>query len=192
MTSNPQWLARARTSLVISALAAAASLAACSSGYEEPPIVQRNCPITNGAGTAGLQLFGTNTFSGLSTAANSTGTVLVDAGTVEFNNPALLTTSRTGSLKITLWALDGSYNGGTFAGVAVASYDVVFAGGGTTLLNGQSTDLVAQTLTARNPGRGSYCMMLALEEYNPSACPSDSDGFCLVDWVQFGGSTEFF
>lgn len=176
----------------ILALAGSLALAGCTVGYEEPPVTPRSCPATSGAGTNGLQLYGTNTFTGLSTLAHTTGTVSVDAGTVEFNNPALTPTSTTGSLKITLWAIEGSYNGGAFVGTSVASYEVFFAGGGTTLQNGQSTELVAQTLTARTPGRGSYCMMLALEEFNRSACPSDSDGYCLVDWVQFNGSTEFY
>jgi hypothetical protein len=177
---------------VILALAAVTALAGCTVAYEDPPLIARNCPSTFGAGTNGLQLYGTNTFTGLGTVANSTGTVVVDAGTVEFNDASRSATDRTGSLKITLWALEGSYNGGAFAGTSVATYNVLFPGNVTTLQNGQATDLVPQTITARTPPRGSYCMMLALEEFNPAACPSDTDGYCLVDWVQFSPSTEFY
>ena len=174
------------------AVLAAVLLAGCYGESYDPPIARRTCEVTTGPGVDGLQLYGTNRFSGLPDIANYSSTATLDAGTIEFNNPALSSTSRTGSLRISLWAVAGNFNGGSFTGYSVGTYAIQFAGGATTLLNGQSADLVPQSVAAFTPPRGSYCVMLTLEEYNPASCPGDSDGYCIVDWQQFSTSAEFY
>lgn len=54
----------------------------------------------------------------------------------------------------------------------------------------QSISFSGGTLSATSPSRGSYCVIVTREEFGPSAC-SSSDGYCIVDWYQFGASEQF-
>lgn len=155
------------------------------------PISPKPCASTSGSGVGGLQLYGQASYSGLSSLPNVNANVLFDPGEISFNNPNLTSSSRTGSLRATLWAVDSSYAGGAISGYIVARYQIVFNDGSTQLLNGQSSNLVAQSLAARTPPRGAYCMVATFDEYSPSSCPGSSDGYCVVDWQQFGTSAIF-
>jgi hypothetical protein len=154
------------------------------------PITPRSCNATSGPGTGGLQLFGQFSFNNLPLTASSSGTVTVDAGEVSFSHPSLTPGSSTGSLRASLWAVAGSYNGGSISGTVVARYPINFTDGSNQLRNGQSSNLLAQTVPATTPARGSYCMVITLEQYDSANC-STSDRYCLVDWSQFPGSTQF-
>ena len=155
------------------------------------PITPRACGSTQGAGTNGLILYGSSSYSGLSGLANNSGTVNLDPGEVAYNNPALSSSSRTGTLRSTLWAVSSSFNGGGISGRVVARYNISFTDGTDYLRNGESSNLPARTLSATTPSRGSYCMVVTLEQYAPSSCPGSGDGFCLVDWSQFPNSAQF-
>lgn len=158
-----------------------------------PPaaITPRFCGSTQGSGTDGLSLYGSSSYSGLSTLANQSGTVTLDPGEVAYNNPALTSSSRTGTLRSTLWAVSSSFNGGGISGRVVARYSIRFTDGTDYLRNGESANLQPNVLAANTPSRGSYCMVVTLEQYAPSACPGSGDGFCLVDWSQFPNSAQF-
>ncbi len=77
------------------------------------------------------------------------------------------------------------------SGTIVSRYGIRFNDGTNQLRNGQSANLTPQTLSANTPARGSYCMVATLDEYAPASCPSNADGYCLVDWVQFPNSAQF-
>ncbi|MBL8289740.1 MAG: hypothetical protein JNL85_17285 [Rubrivivax sp.] len=155
------------------------------------PISPRACGGTSGSGVNGLQLYGQASYSGLPGRSAATGTVTLDAGEVAFNNPNVGPSSITGSLRVSFWAVPGSYGGGTISGTIVSRYGIRFNDGTNQLRNGQSANLTPQTLSANTPARGSYCMVATLDEYAPASCPSNADGYCLVDWVQFPNSAQF-
>lgn len=155
------------------------------------PITPRSCGSTQGSGTDGLSLHGSSSYSGLSGLANQSGTVTLDPGEVAYSNPALTSSSRTGTLRSTLWAVSGSFNGGGISGRVVARYNIRFTDGTDYLRNGESANLPPNVLAATTPSRGSYCMVVTLEQYAPSACPGSGDGFCLVDWTQFPNAAQF-
>ena len=114
-----------------------------------------------------------------------------DPGQIAFVNPNLTPSSYTGSLRSSLWAVAGSYSGGTISGYVVARFQIRFTDGSTQLTNGESADIPTQTLSATTPPRGAYCMVATLEEYNPASCPTSADGYCVMDWQQFGTSAQF-
>lgn len=171
------------------ALAAAALLAAC--GDDEPlePIRPRACLEGAGGGTNGLQLFGSTSYRDLSSLANNRGTFLFDPGEISFNNPQLSQNSRTGSLRATLWALEGDYTGGGIRGYVVGRYAVNFDDGSSWLFNGESANLLELRQNADTPPRGSYCMVVTLDEFTQN-CGS-ADGYCIADWMEFPRSAAF-
>ena len=153
------------------------------------PIIARSCPSAGGTATNGLALYGQLGYSGLPGQALTSGTVLFDPGAVSFDDRSVGSGTTTGSLRVTLWALSYSYSGGSVSGTVVARYPILFTDGTHQLRNGESSDLMAQTLGANTPSRGSYCMVVTLEQYS-SRCTS-SDGYCISDWSQFGGPANF-
>ncbi|MBI5719134.1 MAG: hypothetical protein HZC37_15820 [Burkholderiales bacterium] len=185
-----------RWRIAFGALAAAVIAAGCGGGGDDPPatasaaIAPRTCGLTNGPATGGLDLSGPASFNGLSTSAGASGTVLFDPGDVTYFNPALPSTAVSGSLRVSLWATSGSYTGGTLTGQVVARAPLVFAGGSNQLGNGVKVDIPAATLSATSPSRGSYCMVITLEQFDSLNCTS-GDRYCIVDWAQFAASSEF-
>lgn len=177
--------------LTAATLATTLLLAGCDSG--EDTIPARTCVASNGPGsTRGLQLFGAGSYSGLVGAASSSGTVMLDPGEISFINPNLAPTATTGSLRAAMYAVAGDYSGAVLNAYLVARYSILFTGGDTTLTNGDTANLQTQTLAAVTPTRGSYCIVVALEEYDPASCPSNSDGYCIVDWTEFPSSVMFY
>lgn len=177
----------ARALQLTAAIAAAALMAGCLP--EDDPIVTRSCSAGAGNGTNGLQLYGTTTYSDLSGAANNSGTVLFDPGEISFNNSSLSSSSRTGTLRATLWAVSGNYSGGSLSGYVVARYPINFTDGTSYLFNGQSANLLELRRSADTPPRGSYCMVVTLDEFT-QACGS-TDGYCIADWMEFGAAANF-
>lgn len=170
------------------AVAAAALMAGCLPD-DDDPIVTRSCAAGAGNGTNGLQLFGTTSYRDLSGAANNSGTMLFDPGEISFNNAGLSSNSRTGTLRATLWAVSGDYSGGSLSGYVVSRYPINFTDGTSWLFNGQSANLLELRRNADTPPRGSYCMVVTLEEFS-STCTT-SDGFCIADWMEFGAAANF-
>ena len=147
------------------------------------------CASAHGSGLDGLQLTGTSSYSGLSTAASNAGTVTFQPGTISFQNPSLTSTSTTGSLRARLWAVGSSYGGGSINGYVVSTYTIQFTDGGNTLTNDHTATLAARLVSAQTPPRGAYCLVATLEEYQPGC--GASDGYCIADWSQFSPSTAF-
>ncbi len=182
--------------LAFAALALAIIAAGCGGGGDDAPapapapVTPRTCGVTDGPATGGLDLSGTTSISGLSLRAGASGTVLLDPGEVSYVNAALPSTAVSGTLRVSLWASNSSYTGGTLTGQLVARSVIAFSNGTSQLGNGKKADLPATTLSTTSPSRGSYCMVITLDEYGPSRCAS-SDGYCIVDWTQFASSNEF-
>ena len=184
--------------IACAALALAIIAAGCGGGGDDPPapapapapVTPRTCGDTDGPATGGLDLSGTTSISGLSLRAGASGTVLLDPGEVSYVNAALPSTAVSGTLRVSLWASNSSYTGGTLTGQLVARSVIAFSNGTSQLGNGKKADLPATTLSTTSPSRGSYCMVITLDEYGPSRC-SSSDGYCIVDWTQFVNSLEF-
>ncbi len=177
----------ARSLTLAAACAATLLLAAC--GDDEPPIVTRACTSGAGAGSNGLQLFGTASYRNLSAAADQTGNFQLDPGEISFNNPNLSPSSRTGTLRVTMWAVPGDYRGGALSGYVVTRYPINFTDGTSWLVNGESSNLIEKTLSGTTPPRGSYCVALTLEEFSTNC--TTSDGFCIADWMQFASANNF-
>lgn len=175
---------------------AALTLAGCGGGDDDHPLapvapVQPiSCASHGGSGTNGLSLYGATSYSGLSGASSTGGTVTFDPGEIGYNNPNLSSTAYTGSLRAALWAVPYSYAGGGITGYVVATYGITFANGGNQLYNGTSANLSARTLSANTPPRGAYCMVVTLEQYDSANCTS-ADRYCIVDWQQYGTSATF-
>ncbi len=154
-----------------------------------PPVTPRACAGGGGAGTDGLELYGSTSYTGLPQAAGSSGTVTLDPGEIRFSNPNMGPAATTGSLRIQLWAVPGNYTGGSISGFIVATLPLRFTNGGTQLGNDASSNLVTQVLSARTPAAGSYCMVITFEEYSSNCAASDR--YCIVDWAQFDTAAIF-
>lgn len=179
---------------VFGALALATVAAGCGGGGDDPPaaaaVAPQTCGSANGTAIGGLDLSGIAIFTGLSRTAGASGAMTFDPGEVTYFNPALPATALSGSLRVSLWASNSSYSGGTLTGQLVARSALVFAGGSNQLGNLQRSDIPTATLSATSPSRGSYCMVVTLEEFDRTRC-SSADGYCIVDWAQFATSNEF-
>ena len=157
------------------------------------PLTPRTCVQGQGTGTGtrGLELTGPYSFDGLMPKANSTDAFNFDPGTVKFSNSAFSSTALTGSLRYTFWAVAGSYSGGSITGDILVREGMNLTGSAPTQLrNGHTMDFPYAAVTGPTPKRGSYCMVVTLEEYNSVTCTS-ADKYCIVDWAQFPTSVEF-
>lgn len=178
------------------ALAAALALAGCGGGDDDHPLAPAapvqpiSCASQGGSGTGGLSLYGATSYSGLSGASSTSGTVLFDPGEIGYHNPNLASTAHTGSLRAALWAVPYSYAGGGITGYVVATYGITFTNGSNQLYNFTSANLAAHTLSATTPPRGAYCMVVTLEQYDSVNCTS-ADRYCIVDWQQYATSATF-
>ena len=157
------------------------------------PITPRTCVEGQGtgSGTRGLELTGPYRFDGLLAKASSTDAFNLDPGSVKFVNSAFAATALTGSLRYTFWAVAGSYTGGSISGDILVRQALNAAGATPTQLrNGQTLDFPFAEVTGTTPKRGSYCMVVTLEEYNSATCTS-ADKYCVVDWAQFPTAVQF-
>lgn len=157
------------------------------------PITPRTCVEGQGTGlgTRGLELSGPYRFDGLAGKANTTDAFNLDPGSAKFVNAAYALTAVTGSLRYTFWAVAGSYSGGSITGDIIARESMNAAGAAPTQLrNGQTMDFPYAEVTGMTPKRGSYCMVVTLEEYNAVTCTS-ADKYCIVDWAQFPTAVQF-
>lgn len=151
------------------------------------PIVPIACPVTAGSGFEGLQLSGAPALSFASPLARDVGTALIDPGVASYSMTAAGAPATTGALRLSLWALKGSYTGAAMSGGQLVGRDLL--NGVSPLRNGQTYDFPVFTLDTTGPTRGAYCMVALLEEKRPDC--STTDGYCIIDWQQFGQSWTF-
>jgi hypothetical protein len=151
------------------------------------PIVPITCPVTAGTGFEGLQLSGVPALTFRSGLALDVSTALIDPGVASYSNTATGAATTTGALRISLWALKGSYTGTAISGGQLLGQSTL--SGVSPLRNGQAYDFPVFTLDTTGPTRGAYCMVTLLEEKR-SDC-STADGYCIIDWQQFGQSWTF-
>jgi hypothetical protein len=86
-------------------------------------------------------------------------------------------TRTSGTLRLALWATTYKPNRGD----SLAGYELVtFSTIGQLQPRTYFSDIVRSAGYLRPPN-GAYWLNLVLEEYNPSACPANSDGYCLTD-----------
>lgn len=86
-------------------------------------------------------------------------------------------TTTTGTLHLALWALTYKpVRGEGITGYKLATFPAL----GTLSPRTYFYD-INQSASALRPPDGSYWLVLVLSQYNPSGCPTNSDGYCLED-----------
>ena len=163
-----------------------------------PPPTSLNCPNGGGSGQNGIS-FGPGQslrYNISTTGASQSSTDTLTWGAA-YNNPQLTSTSYTGSLRLSFYAVPYSFQGsGQINGYLVAHAFPSFTGSGAKsanqLYNFSSATNISSVVTGSNPPTGQYCMVMSLDVYNTdtTSC-TDSDHFCYVDWVQFPGAQAF-
>ena len=102
--------------------------------------------------------------------SGSTASITLD----RINNDAGNTT---GTLKLSLWAMDYE----PARGASITGYRLVdFSTFNPLPARNYYFDITRSAAYLRPPN-GTYWVVLVLSEYNPSACPTNSDGYCLED-----------
>ena len=153
------------------------------------------CGNTYGSGTDGLQLYTPDnnfTYNLSSTAASSLDLVTLTWG-ARYTAPS---TSYTGSLKASLWAVRAPYTGGLISGTVLGEFIPTFTGSGAYSQNqliggGYSTNTISSSTSNYNPAAGQYCLVLTLLQYMPGQCTPSQNGYCVVDWLQFSTPVTF-
>ena len=157
---------------------------------EEPPVL--SCPSGFGAGSNGLELYGVTSYDITNGGANQTSPRSMGWG-VRYNNPALASNAYTGSLRMGLWAVSRSYTGGRISGYVLFNGSPNFTGAGarstSQLYNFTTASNIVSSGSGRNPPAGNYCLVATLEEFS-SSC-TESDGYCIVDWLQYDEAENF-
>ncbi|MFL9951527.1 hypothetical protein PQR68_36600 [Paraburkholderia agricolaris] len=173
--------------------------ASAPTGASSPATANLSCPAGSGQGTGGLQFYSpSGSFSySLSTVAGSAQDYATLTWGVRYSNVNnLASSSYSGSLRATLYAVKSSFTGsGAISGALFGVFIPSFTGSGAqsasqVKVNGYSTTTVVSSSVETNPPVGQYCMVAALDEYLPGSC-SSPDGYCFVDWLQFPGPATF-
>ena len=82
-----------------------------------------------------------------------------------------------GTLRLSFWAtVTAPARGAGFTGYRLATFPTMAPLG-----SGLSYQNISQSTSMLVPPDGTYWLVLVLEEYYPSACPSSADGYCLAD-----------
>jgi fibronectin type 3 domain-containing protein len=110
--------------------------------------------------------------------------------TAQLSLPGIQNNASTESppLQIELWFSPKPYvSGGSLSGVLVASSPLPSncAVDDSALPANGGCEAYVASLTLTPPQPGTYYMIVALTEYNPSACPSNTSGYCLQQALQF-------
>jgi hypothetical protein len=163
-----------------------------------PPPASLNCPAGRGIGQNGLGFPSSQqvAFNITGTAGSQPNTSTLTWG-ASYSNPNQTSSSYSGSLRVSLWAVPYNFQGsGPINGTRVAVSSPSFTGTGAKspnqLYNGYSVTNIVSTASGGNPPSGAYCMVMALDEYNPDTTQcSSSDHFCYADWAQFPGTSAF-
>jgi hypothetical protein len=164
-----------------------------------PPVVTTprptlTCASTDGTDIGGLGFSGGVAYNDLNSAASTFDpSITVNYG-ITYSNSGLNNTSFTGSLHITMWAVTSSFNGGTINGFKIATFIPNFTGSGARssdqLFNFATVSNATSVASGTTPPRGTYCILLTLEEFDPTSC-SAADGYCYTDFTQFSNSVTF-
>lgn len=154
------------------------------------PLTPRACGESEGAGVNGLRLTGPSRYDGLSTVPSTKVNFNFDPGLVSFSNAALSSTALTGSLRTTLWATSGIYTGNAAVPAVIIQRDALNVGNSTSQLrNGFQVDPPLGPVSGTTPERGSYCLVVTLEQY-ADTCTS-ADKYCVIDWIQYPKAVQF-
>jgi hypothetical protein len=173
-------------------------LITCFSSDDEvpPPPTGLECPAGFGEGREGLEFLpGQNLSYEVSPGTANAPTQGTMTWGVRFNNPELDATSYTGSLRVSLWALETTFPGsGQFTGYQLLQASPNFAGEGarsaTQLYNFYSVSDIVSSANGANPPPGEYCIVMLLEMFDDQECDTD-DNYCYADWLQFEGAETF-
>lgn len=158
-------------------------------------ISQLSCPERFGQGTDGVSLYTPNNqFTYKLSGTSAYGLDLVTVGWGAANSGQYY--SYTGSLAATLWAVSSSYSGGYISGNILGNFVPNFTGPGAYSSRqiwgyNYSTNTIVSSSASYNPAPGQYCLVLTLEQYLPGQCTPNPNGYCIVDWLQFGGPVTF-
>lgn len=154
------------------------------------PLTPRVCGESEGAGVNGLRLTGPTRYDSLSTVPSTQVNFNFDPGLVSFSNAALSSTALTGSLRTTLWAASGIYTGNAGVPAVIIHRDALNVGNSTSQLrNGFQVDPPLGPVSGTTPERGSYCLVVTLEQY-ADTCTS-ADKYCVIDWIQYPKAVQF-
>jgi hypothetical protein len=86
-------------------------------------------------------------------------------------------TRTTGTLRLSLWALDYTpERGAGITGYRLANFSSLGQ-----LQPRTYYSSIVRSAAYTPPPNGTYWLVLVLNEYNPAGCPGDSDGYCLED-----------
>lgn len=153
------------------------------------PVTPRTCGASEGAGLQGLELVGTARQEDLTTFPKSIDTFRFDPGLVRYQNSTQPSTAQTGSLRVTLWAVSGSYTGAAMPAVSIYRGPLDTGNGTNQLRNGFQVDPPLASVSGTTPTVGSYCLVVTLEQYADNC--NAADKYCIVDWYQFPTAVQF-
>lgn len=119
---------------------------------------------------SGLYMSGTFTY----VLTNGSANITLD----QINNDSYTLT--TGTLRLTLWALTYQPS----RGASINGYKMATFATFNPLSPRNYYYAITRSAGYVSPPNGTYWLILVLEQYDPSACPSNSDGFCLEDTFQ--------
>jgi hypothetical protein len=149
-----------------------------------------SCPATDGSNIGGLGFNGTVSYSDLTTAAATFDPSITTNWGIAYTNGLF---AFTGSLRLSLWAVSSSFSGGNISGTKIATFFPTFTGPGAQTPNQLKNNFSATgstTTFGTTPSAGTYCIVLTLDQFDPTNCTS-SDDFCHTDHLQFPGAVTF-
>ncbi|MFL6600539.1 MAG: hypothetical protein ACJ8R9_04345 [Steroidobacteraceae bacterium] len=155
------------------------------------------CTAARGSGQNGLGFpSGQNLLYSVSTTSASRPANYSITWGVSYDNPQLISSSYTGSLRGSLWAVPYNFTGsGTIQGFLLEKASPNFTGAGAyssnQLYNGYTVSNIQSSSGGTNPPKGSYCVVLALDQFTTNPACSANDHFCYVDWAQFPQTLTF-
>lgn len=154
------------------------------------------CDAANGNGVNGLSLYNPSNLIAYTLSDLIANAVVNSSLTwgVQYQNPSVPAGSYSGSLRARLWAVSSPYSGGTITGRVLGLFTPNFTGPGArsatqVFAGGHSSSSLQSSAQQQNPATGSYCLVATLEEFS-SSC-TNSDGFCIDDWIQFPAPVGF-
>ena len=153
------------------------------------PVTPRTCGESEGPGFNGLRLVGPSRHDGLTTVPKSADTFNFDPGLVVYSNAAVSSSALTGSLRVVLWAASGAYTGSAVPAVAIHRAALEVGNDLAQLRNGFQVDPPMAAVSGTTPERGSYCLVVTLEQYSDSCTTADK--YCIVDWIQYPNAVQF-
>lgn len=153
-----------------------------------------SCDSGRGIGTNGVSFDGDTINYELSTQSAGEPDETKITWAASYRDQSVSRTVYTGSLRVRLWALRSSFQGGTVNGYVIAISAPRFVGqvarSENQIYNFSRVEHVSTYQVGTNPTVGSYCILLTLEQYDTTRCTS-TDNYCMSDWLQFHGAVNF-